>query len=319
MESSSKIKCVDFDGKGDIKTFLTKVEIVASIKEYADEKKAQFLASKLVGPAFDVYMRLSDDDKKQFPRIKAELLNEFEKGQLNREEAIHLLADRRRQPDESPQTYAYKLIELVKLAYPDFQETVRKTIAKDYFVRGVHPEMQIALKSSATFATSDVNALATETVRLELAGVKSFKKKSPSTESGVGDVSSVNESAVNAIADKVLEKLQLNTSPGASGNATAGGDASQPSTDVNHLSNYRGSWNRGRSRRGRGGYNGGGRGGFRGGYRGGNHNDNRNVPRPCRGCRGTDHLVRNCPTRFCQACGNRGHDQNSEHCPNFRS
>lgn len=320
MESSSKIKCVDFDGKGDVKTFLTKVEIVASIKEYTDEKKAQFVASKLIGPAFDVYMRLSDDDKKLFPRIKEELLKEFEKGQLNREEAIHLLGDRRRQPEESPQTFAYKLIELVKLAYPDFQDTVRKTIAKDYFVRGVHPEMQIALKSAATFSTSDVNALAVETVRLELAGVKSYKKKSSPSDGGVSDVSSVNDSTINAIAEKVLEKLQINNTPSASGGSAAGGVENQPSTDVNYFSNSGGGWNRGRNRRGRGGNRGGNRGGYRGGNRGGNRDNGTGNPlRTCRGCQSTEHIVRNCPTRFCQACGNRGHDQNSEHCPNLRS
>ena len=53
---------------------------------------------------------------------------------------------------------------------------MRKTIAKDYFMRGVHPEMQIALKSGANFSTRDINALADETVRLELAGITSCGK-----------------------------------------------------------------------------------------------------------------------------------------------
>ena len=67
--SGSKAKCAEFDGKGDVNIFLTKVELVASIKGHANEKKAQFVASKLSGPAFDVYMRLSDDDKKDFDKI----------------------------------------------------------------------------------------------------------------------------------------------------------------------------------------------------------------------------------------------------------
>ena len=131
---SSKIKC--FDGNGDVKVFLTKVELEASIKGYADEKKAQYVASKLISPAFDVYLRLSVEQKKDFNAIKEELLKEFERGQLNREEAIHILSTRRRQPEESPQTYAYKLMELVKLSYSSFDVASQKTIAKDYFVRG---------------------------------------------------------------------------------------------------------------------------------------------------------------------------------------
>ena len=57
--SGSKAKCTDYEGKGDVNVFLTKVDLVASIKGHTDEKKAQFVASKLSGPAFDVYMRLS--------------------------------------------------------------------------------------------------------------------------------------------------------------------------------------------------------------------------------------------------------------------
>ena len=54
----------------------------------------------------------------------------------------------------------------MKLAYPAFADNVRLTIAKDYFMRGVHPDMQVALKSGPNFETSDVHALAVETVRL---------------------------------------------------------------------------------------------------------------------------------------------------------
>ena len=53
-----------FDGTGDVKAFITKVELVASIKGHTDEKLAAALASKLEGAALDLYMRLSDDDKK---------------------------------------------------------------------------------------------------------------------------------------------------------------------------------------------------------------------------------------------------------------
>ena len=82
--SGSKAKCTDYEGKGDVNVFLTKVELVASIKGHTDEKKAQFVASKLSGPAFDVYMRLSEYDKEDFPKIKEQLKKEFKRGQLNR-------------------------------------------------------------------------------------------------------------------------------------------------------------------------------------------------------------------------------------------
>ena len=91
---------------------------------------------------------------------------------MNREEAIQELAKRTSQSDESAQTFAYKGIELVKLTYPSIDDETRGTIANDYFVRGLHPEMQITLKSSEKFATNAIKTLATEVTRLEIAGIK---------------------------------------------------------------------------------------------------------------------------------------------------
>ena len=121
-----------------------------------------------------MYLRLSDGDQKDADRISTELLNEFKRGRQDGEEAINELQNRRRQPEEPTQTFVYKLMELVKLAYPDFDENVRKTIAKDYSVKGAQPDMQIALKSSANLSSMNINSLATETTRFQLAGVNSF-------------------------------------------------------------------------------------------------------------------------------------------------
>ena len=163
----NKAKCTEFDGKGNVNVFLTKVELIASIKGHADEKKAQFVASKWSGPAFDVYMRLSEEDKKSFDVIKEQLKKEFERGQLNREEAIHVLGSRQRKPEESPETFAFKLKELVKLAYASFTDAAQNTLAKDYFMHGIHPEMQVALKAETSFETNDIDAFAKETVWLQ--------------------------------------------------------------------------------------------------------------------------------------------------------
>ena len=65
-------------------------------------------------------------------------------------------------------------MELVKLACPNFDENVRKTITKDYFVKGVDPDMQIALKSLANVSRMNINSLATETSRLQIADIDPF-------------------------------------------------------------------------------------------------------------------------------------------------
>ena len=130
-----------YDGATDVRKFVTKVELEASLKNHDGEKKAQYMASKLVGHAMDVYMRMSDDDKKDPDKLKAELLKEFERGQLNREEAIAELDTRKRGEKESAENFAFKIIELVKLAYPSFTDDVRQSLAKDFFVRGLSKQL----------------------------------------------------------------------------------------------------------------------------------------------------------------------------------
>ena len=57
---------------------MKKVELHSSLKEYSGEKCAQDLAHRLEGRAFDIYMRLSDEDKRDVSKIIAELLDKFE-------------------------------------------------------------------------------------------------------------------------------------------------------------------------------------------------------------------------------------------------
>ena len=298
-----------YNGSTNVKEFITVCELECSVKDYAGEKKANYVGSKLAGPAFDVYMRLSDAQKKDFEEIKKELYKEFEKGNLDREEAIQSLSSRQQLPEESVQTYAFKLSELVKLAYPTFAAAAQNTIAKDYFVRGLHPSMQTALKSSPGFTDMDLKGATDETVRLELAGVKSAGT-SRLAGAGVNVVESGNSvmesnDFIDSVAEKVVEKLSIRESAG------NGGDGVNWSGDQSYGRNNNRSW-RGSNRGGRRGY-GGGAGRGRGRGRGGN------TSKKCRSCQSTDHIVRDCPKRFCQACGKQGHDQfDSDKCENYQ-
>ena len=212
MESKDK-KLTNFDGKGNVVEFVKKVSLHSALKGYDGEKKAQNLASRLSGPAFEVYLRMTDDDQKDDTKIEAELLKEFKRGKQDREEAIAELQNRRRRPDESTQTFAYNLIELVKLAYPSFTDDVRRTLAKDYFVKGVHPKMQIALKSIERFQDLTINDLATECVRLQLAGIQSYANVTASSSeltsvNVVNNSTGSNASLVDTITQSVIQRLQ---------------------------------------------------------------------------------------------------------------
>ena len=98
----SKVK--NYDGSGDAKVFLEKISLHSTLNGYEDQKAAQNLASKLEGQAFDVYRRLWTEDRKQAQKIRIELSKEFERGNQDREEAIHELNKWKRKPDESAHT-----------------------------------------------------------------------------------------------------------------------------------------------------------------------------------------------------------------------
>ena len=171
MESTKREKLV-FDGTGNVKEFLTKVNLMSTLKGYEGEKLAISLASCLQGNAFDCYMRLSDEDKTDVEMIKTELLSEYEIGRMDREQAVVEFSNRSRLINEPAKTLVYKLQLLASLAYPDFDNTAKGVIVKDAYVRGLHHNLQLQLKSLEKFATADVKTLVQETNRLEVAGVR---------------------------------------------------------------------------------------------------------------------------------------------------
>ena len=188
---------------------LEKVKLQSALKGYEDEKAAQYLASQLEGRAFDVCMRLSDGDRKETKKITEELLKEFEAGNQNRKLAIAQLNERRKQPKESAQTFAFKIMELTKLAYPTFEEKIRKTIIKDYYIKGIHPKMQLALKSLSSFESANILDIAKETSRLEIAGIESYSsKKAESFEIKGAESQKMVDMVTETITEKVMKQMK---------------------------------------------------------------------------------------------------------------
>ena len=146
--------------------------------------------------------------------------------------------------------------------------------------------MQVALKCATGYKDMDVKACADDVVRLELAGVASSKVQHTISPVEAGGESSA--SLVEAIADKVMEKLRVSDD-----------------SDVSEVRS-RDNWQYSRS----------GRGNNRGNNRGrGRATGRNNGAKPCRSCGSTEHLIKNCPTKFCEACGQRGCNQWSRECP----
>ena len=172
MDSTDKKSKKYFDGSTDVEAFITIAELNASLKGYADEKKAQYFASLLVeGPALNVYLRLDAEKRKIAEEIKTALRTEFEAAHRDREIALEKLSKRKMLKNESPYTFAYALQELTKLAYSTLPAPSQNAIGKDYFVKSQSKEIQTALKSLSDFSTKSMMDLAKETVRFQTAGI----------------------------------------------------------------------------------------------------------------------------------------------------
>ena len=104
------------------------------------------MASQLnEGHALNVYMKLSADGKKNCDRIKEALRKEFNAFHRNREGAVDKLLKCKPQKSESPLSFAYKLLKLVKLAYSGLPYASQQLNVKDYFVAVQSQEMYVAL------------------------------------------------------------------------------------------------------------------------------------------------------------------------------
>ena len=66
-----------FGGSGDLLAFLDRINIWKELKNFQGQKKALALASRLEGPAFDNYLRLSEDEKNSVDAFVKSLEREF--------------------------------------------------------------------------------------------------------------------------------------------------------------------------------------------------------------------------------------------------
>ena len=158
-----------FTGREDVTKFTTKCDLHCSLKGYDGEKKAAFIAGRLEEPAFDVYMALSDADKKDPEKIKEALINTFDNAKRNREVALEELTHRKRLQNEKAEVFAHKVLELVKYAYPKFTDDAKKSLAKDHFVKGLPSDIQKELRKVTDFETKGLDELVTLTTYYEIA------------------------------------------------------------------------------------------------------------------------------------------------------
>ena len=194
-------KVESFTGREDVKKFITKCDLHCNIKAYDGEKKAAFIAGRLEEPAFDVYMALPEDDKKDPEKIKTALLDSFDNAKRNREVALEELTHRRRLGDERAEVFAHKILDLVKYAYPKFSDDAKKSLAKDHYVKGLDASLQKELRKLSDYEDKALDDLVKLTTYLEIANTNATVATEPRGE----DVAAVSVSS-NSM-DSRLDRL----------------------------------------------------------------------------------------------------------------
>ena len=294
-----------FTGREDVTKFTTKCDLHCSLKGYDGEKKAAFIAGRLEESAFDVYMALSEDDKKDPEKIKKTLTDTFDNAKRNREVALEELTHRKRLQDEKAEVFAHKVLELVKYAYPKFADDAKKSLAKDHFVKGLPSDLQKELRKVTDFENKGLDELVTLTTYYKIANANATAAVTGEKSCEVVATVSAPTSSYDSRLDKLLSVMER--SFGMDDN-----DVGDPQEDnINYAGASHPRYPRNRQRRGS--YN---RGRGKHSTRGGSNVHQQSLQ--CRSCNSTGHVVKNCPQRFCQSCGNRGHNRWDTICPKYQ-
>ena len=134
----------------------------------------------------------------------------FGKAERDRDTAIYELTGRSWRPGESPASFAHDICRLAKLAYPGFGADALDTIARDCFLKGLPPELRVALRRDPQTTTKKVQDLAPEVVRLQLAAVGSTTPQTARVAQATvtdPDASHASPSLVDQIAERVYQLM----------------------------------------------------------------------------------------------------------------
>ena len=89
--------------------------------------------------------------------------------------AVEKLKDRGRLPNEGTEVFADKIKELVKSAYPKFNDDALALLTKGYYVKGLHTDIQKELRKHEAYEDKPVDDLVPQTILLEIAGKNSSR------------------------------------------------------------------------------------------------------------------------------------------------
>ena len=137
----------EFDGSGNVKTWISKIEVIARACNWDATKSEQSAANDvttaimalpaITGRAFDFVMRLPDEDRNSWTQLCEKLKAEFDAPGLTVQYALEF-HQRIRAPGEPLSTFLYDLETLCARAYPEWEDaTIRQRLVKDRFLMGI--------------------------------------------------------------------------------------------------------------------------------------------------------------------------------------
>lgn len=125
-----------FSGGRGFDEWIQKFEICATANDWDGAKQAKKIPTLLEGEALMTYLELSDDDKKDYSKIKRALSDEFVPD-ATRFQAMKEFERRKQIPGETPHAYLFNLKRLLGRALPDLDGVAKEALLLHHFIDGL--------------------------------------------------------------------------------------------------------------------------------------------------------------------------------------
>lgn len=152
MEKTTDTFIRTFEGRGDVATWIKKVELVAKIKKI--KNVAYLIPLYLEGDAFSVFDQLTDSDKEDADAIKKALRDAFGQNQFS---AYDSFRQRSWTPGEAVDAFLADLRRLARLAGIHSEELIRCA-----FVCGLPADVSSRLRAEARILEEDLPSILTQ-------------------------------------------------------------------------------------------------------------------------------------------------------------
>ena len=218
-----------YDGKVPWPAYQAQFDIAASINGWDDFEKAKFLATSLTGPALSVLWNIPESQRNDYGRLIEALDARFNDGRSGEMAKVKLMG-RSRRKGESLAELASDIESLVHQAYPNCDNSLWDTLARDYFLNSTEGDMKKTVKLSrpltlqdALQAAQDYEAVtAADQPTAHHSSHRSFVREVHREHHGQDSPKFAVDSEVKKFMERLMEELKLQWKPGQPRNQSSG-------------------------------------------------------------------------------------------------